>query len=238
MEPVMKTVATIAASLILASSAPTHAADPLKCDFSGIPGPLITVKLESRDLTGGVLLIPAPYLMSRAREGEIRETLLLSVWRETMLPYTRADLNSEDQRQKYKIGKGEDLTILISPLTDLETIVQRTIRSNYDLDTSNSKSKATASKTTRSDGLIAQSNRPIPRFDELLFSRDETAVKDVFQCSQLGDVPTPGCTHIFEVGAYDVKISYRRELLDNWRTYKQRVAQLLECFTTEKPKDK
>jgi hypothetical protein len=234
----MKAIVLVTASVIFLTSALTYAADPLKCDFSGIPGARITVKLESRDLTGGVLSLPAPYLMSRARDGEVRETLLLSVWRETMLPYTRADLNSDDQRQKYKIGKGEDLTILISPLTDLETIVQRTIRSNYELDTSNSQSKAAASKTTRSDGLVAQSNRPIPRFDELLFSRDETAVKDVFQCSQLGDVPTPGCTHIFEVGAYDVKISYRRELLDNWRTYKQSVAQLLECFTTDKPRDK
>jgi hypothetical protein len=231
----MKTIVPFAVSLVLLASALARAADPLKCDFSGIPGPRITVKLESRDLTGAVLSIPAPYLMSRARDGEVRETLLLSVWRETMLPYTREDLNSDDQRRKYKIGKGEDLTILISPLTDLETIAQRHIATAQGLKLNGPAMQLRGRLLENT--LIAQESKPKPRQDDIFFSMAGDKVRDVISCDQLGDVPTPGCSHVFEVGAYDVKTSYRRELLDNWKSYKAKVSKLLDCLSVIHPQD-
>jgi hypothetical protein len=244
------------ASLILAiiflcaNSAQAETSDPLKCDFSGIGSPMITVKIENADLTGAELKIPRDYLMSRAIDGATRDALLLQVWKESFLPYAVRDARSADQAKKLAEGRADNMTILISALKDLDSIATLHLQFGYPA-AGDANEKALQPVSGRlvtlengfsgyrdQNGLLEQEGLPIQRLPELLVGYEKQEITDIFQCDLIGDVPFPFCTHIFESGAYNVQISYRRNDLPKWREFKEKAEQLLACLTTKQPKER
>jgi hypothetical protein len=231
------------------NSALAEKGDPLKCDFSGNDSQMITVKLENVDLTGAELRVPRAYLTLPATDGGTREALGLRVWRDSFLPYTTADSISEDQGKKLSEGRADGMSILLSSLKDLDSIAKLHIWSSYPRagDVNENRRQPVSgplvalkngiSGYLTKDGLLQQEKLATPRFNELLLAVENSEITDVFQCSQIGDVPSPGCSQIFEYGAYDVEISYYRDDLPRWRELKQKTVQLLDCLTTKVPEN-
>lgn len=231
-------------------SANAETLDRLKCDFSGIDSPMITVKIENDDLTGAELEVPRDYFMLRSADGEVREAMGMRVWKDSFLPYTKQDALSDDQSKKRSEGRAEDVLILISSLKDLDTIAQLGMRFDYpEAGNINEKRsqpvsgplitlKNGMSGYRTGDDLLQQEKLAMPRFHELLLGENNGEIADVFHCDQIGDVPSPGCQQIFEYGAYDVKISYRRNDLPRWRELRRKTEQLLACLTIKKPTNK
>ncbi len=231
-------------------SASAETLDPLKCDFSGINSPLITVKIENDDLTGAELKVPSDYLMSRARDGEVRDALFLRVWKDSFLPYKTSEPLSDEQVKKRYEKRADAVNILISSLKDLDTIAQLSLRFDYpeagNINEKRSQPVSGPLVTLKNgmsgylteDGLLQQSKMAIPRFTELLLGEKNGEITDVFHCKQIGDAPSAGCTQFFEFGAYDVDISYRRNDLPQWRELRAKTEQLLRCLTTKNPTDK
>jgi|LGOV01.1.fsa_nt_gb hypothetical protein len=54
-------------------------------------------------------------------------------------------------------------------------------------------------------------------------------ISDVFRCSQVGQVPFPGCSHFFEYEDISVKVTYRRTELFGWRGIRTNLEQFLTC---------
>jgi len=80
-----------------------------------------------------------------------------------------------------------------------------------------------------------KSNENNFRKPDIFVHSHKNEVKDIISCSKVGYFPFPNCGHIFEVGAYDVKITYARTELPRWKKLRDGVANLLRCFTIKKP---
>ena len=232
------------------STAWAASGDPLKCDFSVIEGPMVTEKIENSDLTDAELKIPRDYLMSRAIDGATRDALLLQVWKDSFLPYTMSDAHSADQGKKFKEGRADNLLVLISALKSLDEIAKLKLQLQYPLegDVNENRKQPVSGPLIRlnngitgyrdDNGLIEQEKLPTPRAVEPIFGVKNGEITDVFQCSQIGDAPFATCNQIFEVGVYDVKISYYRNDLPKWQELKQKTEKLLACLTTKQPKER
>jgi hypothetical protein len=241
---------SLAIIFLCANSAQAENNDPLKCDFSGVNSPMITVKIENSDLTGAELKMPRDYLMSMAIDGATRDALLLQVWKDSFLPYTMRDAMSEDQSKKFSEGRADNLLILISSLKDLDSIAKLNLQFGYPAagDVNENRRQPVSGPLLglknglfgyrNQDGLLLQEKLPFPRSYELLIGAENEQITDIFQCDQIGNGPFPGCNQIFEYGAYDIQISYRRNDLPKWREFKEKTEKLLACLTAKQPKQR
>lgn len=86
---------------------------------------------------------------------------------------------------------------------------------------------------TSNFGLDKLSYKPRLRGKESYVVRlPDGQISDVFRCSQVGQVPFPGCSHFFEYEDISVQVGYRRTELSNWRGTRAKLEQFLECATS------
>ena len=226
------------ALLLMASATRAAETGPLHCNFSAAVAPMVNVKIDNGDISGAELRLPRNYIMSGGFRGdEVRETLLLRVWRDSFLPYTRKDANSKEQRLRFSSGLKDDLVILIGSFKYFDEIARMELSAgNYDLPWNSS--DADMKGVPLANGLNGQKIGPRPHWNDIFLARDREKITDIISCKQFGDVPSPGCSHIFESGPYDLQIDYRRSDLDNWKMLRTKAATLVQCFTTKMPTQK
>ena len=196
------------------------------------------MKIENGDIAGAELNVPRDYIMSGGfRSGTTRETLLLRVWKDSFLPYTRVDARSKEQRLRFASGIKDDLVILVGSFKHFDTIARMDLSGgNYPLPFNSP--DADLKGVLLPNGLYGQKIKPIPHFSDVYLSRDGERITDIISCDQNGDVPLPGCGHIFEAGPYDLQISYRLNELSHWKMLRDQTAALIGCFTTKMPTQK
>lgn len=211
---------------------------PLQCDFSTIDSPMVNVRIENGDIRRAELRLPNNYIMSGGFRGEeVRETLLMRVWKDSFLPYTWADAKSKEQKLRFSSGLKDDLVILIGSFKYFDQIARMEVSAgNYDLPWNSP--DADMNGVLLANGLYGQKIKPKPHLYDVFFARNGEKITDIISCSQIGDVPSPGCTHIFESGPFDLQIDYRRDQLDNWKMLRTKTAALVQCFTTKMPTQK
>jgi hypothetical protein len=196
-------------------------------------GDAVVVRLENEDVTGAVLEVPRGYVASPDfREGQVRDALILSIWKQSFAPYTQADIRREEQRQKVREGQSDRMTILIHSALPLDIVAKRSVMVGYGLPADGPIPDMEG--VPLGNGLFAQ--RPSTRIGDVFFAKDDGRMTDIIWCSRPSEVPSPGCTHLFEAGPYDVKASYYRYELPKWQTYKGQIESLLMCLTIHLPK--
>jgi hypothetical protein len=220
--------------LSLLAEEATYAAVRRTCDPFHIDGPTVTVRLQSTFITGAELKIPRDYVDSPGfKDGGVREALLLSVWRETFLPYKRQDEISREQRKRYRAGYRDRMVILVANGNPLNLVAKYAVTSEYGIPVASPDGDLEG--ILLPNGLYGQRMKATPGWSDVYLGRDGDHVTDVIRCRQRGDVPRPSCMHVFEAGPFDLTIRYPLEALDSWKSYRDRAAAMVLCFTTRMP---
>lgn len=215
-----------------------NASSPPKCDFSNEKSPLVITRITNLDIQGAELAFPQDYLFSQHfRNNSERGALLLRADTKDFSSYPRAKGYLPNGRSKISAGVRDYMQILITSYIPLPQILNNTLANKY-------------KEFRYTDGPVPPISSESVRFglssahgytsegylkDDVFFVGNDTDITDVILCSTERQVPLPSCSHIFEVDAYDVKISYSREELPRWKELRRGVAKLLRCFTTKEP---
>ncbi|WP_417691049.1 hypothetical protein [Roseibium sp.] len=210
----------------------------LSCDFSRETSPLVTAQITNLDIEGAELKFPRDYIFSQPFEsGTERDALLLRADVKDFSSYPKAKSYFPDGRSKISAGIRDSMRILITSHLPMSAVLNNIIASKHKIfDYIQSGQIKVESKDTIHNLLVTSGYTADGWMkDDVFFQLDGDVVTDVIACSVEGQVPNPGCWHIFEAGAYDVKISYNRSELPRWRELRDGAAELLQCFTIKEP---
>jgi len=216
--------------LFLSHATSTHA----NCDFIDRSSPEVTAKLQNDFIAEGELRLPHAYVKSFAFvDGATRDALMLSVWRETLQPFTRADETSDEQRARFRGGHRDQLIIVVGGGNSQELVARYAVKSEYGIPIDSSGGDLQGIPLP--NGLYGQRMDAPMGFSNVYLAREGHRISDIIRCKQAADVPYPNCSHRMEVGSFHVQTTYPLSELDHWKTYKNRVSSLVSCFIIHMP---
>ena len=203
------------------------------CDFTGLDSPILDIGISNRDMTGARLRIPLAYIVSRpVYDGIERDGIFLTFDGYSLAPWPTKKTSKPPLRGR----PPNKILLVISHLKPIEVIAKLSLyRPNYENPFGSD--EVDLEGVSLDNGLFGQRIRAKPRFSDVFLGRQGDAITDVIRCDQPGDVPYPGCTHLFEVGAYDLTISYARTELDRWRTLRGNISSFIRCLTIVTPQE-
>lgn len=211
---------------------------PLACDFSAEESRMVTLKITNGDIEGAVMRLPRDYITGVGySENSVNDSALLRAYNTNFRPYPNRELHLKDGRSKTSVGINDKVNILISSNWRPEILAKRTISSQY-------KYLRFNDPNTDIEGKLAEHGLYKPNHEiksiygmEVSLGKRKGIITDVISCSQdLEIFASPQCSHLFEAGAYDVKISYAKTQLSRWKELRQNTDKLLQCFTVQEPK--
>lgn len=226
-------VSSFAAFILTATSVVAANSDSRKsaCGFSKFESKLVIAEITNQDIKNGILEFPKSYLFSVPfRSGEVRRGLLLRANVYDFAPYTERDQYFDDGTSKVSVGVRDSIIILISSMVPLEEMLGRFLVSSYE---GVPHKQFDIDSESANFGLLKPSKiyEEKPRMSNILYNVVNGKLLDVIRCNKIGDVPYPGCAHIFEVNNFDVEISYGLEELRKWRDLRANTEKLIDCFT-------
>lgn len=200
---------------------------------------MVTVGITNLDLEGAVLELPRDYVLSRSfQNGQVREALLLRADVYDFSSYPKAKGYLEDGRSKITAGVRDWVQVLISAHRPMWEMAAFSLVGKYEGFTHTNATKRVINLKPTAYGLMeahGYTEKGFSSNSDIFFQKDDHAFTDIIQCDKSGEVPYPNCVHIFEAGAYDVKISYGRKELSRWQDIRNGVTKLLQCFTIKEP---
>lgn len=206
---------------------PEFAKNPLECDFTGLSDPEITQIMPDMNSRKQKFTIPQRYLLSIGRkDGEIVESVLMNVWRDSFQPLPIRDLDIHRDAGVKTIGKG--MNIIVQPTFEgaLERHLKNLILISEIRGTELSDLRDSLDENGPiSDGFVSTSIR-----SDIFLSRNNNNVADLLVCNHVASVPYPGCQHHFSHNGFNVNIGYPRSEMDRWLYHRQRTVLFLDCL--------
>ena len=211
---------------------------PLSCDFSREKSSLVNTEITNLDIEGAVLEFPQDYVFSLPfKSGELRDALLLRADVNNFSSYPKRKQYLEDGTYKQQVGIYDWMTILVGSKLPMRVMWKRILISSYNDVSHKNYNDTEIPYVPASFGLLKpdKSNENNFRQPDIFVHQHKSEVKDIITCSKVESFPFPNCSHIFEVGAYDLKITYARTELPRWKELRDGVSKLLQCFTVNEP---
>lgn len=228
-------IARMCSALVLACVAGSQASAlaPLDCAAVHNEGPELTWFLDNADIGGAELRLPRAYMQSpRMKSGQTSQTLFISVWKDSFLPYTYEDETSQEQLAAVVRGDLASIDILVGSYKPLDALLVTRTEDSY---STRGRSKVSVEGVAFANGLQGQPVAAKGIEQEIFHYRSPAGVTDLIRCDKIGVGKFPMCNHILEAGAYDINLTYYRKDLDRWREYRDRASELISCFTVRAP---
>jgi len=136
------------------------------------------------------------------------------------------------EQKQFKLG------ILVSDFIELEEIVEYLTRSQANLA---SDDKVSFPVVTTEYGLERSDHPRVAgswRDTEVFFFRPKTRanedgnISDLITCKSPGSVPFPSCSQKISTPLADIKVTYRREYLKDWRIISDKTRKFWSCVTS------
>ncbi len=178
------------------------------------------------------LSIPRNYLPIRAkRDGEIRSSIAIWLWRDSLLPYTLADsrLPGEKAGRRDPEGTTGDVSASLYPgRIPMGVRLENTFHVFFGMF-----DKRLVLDPVGIDvdfGLRGQAAHS--RDKELFFRRsgDDSEITDIFLCNKPEQGRKPHCNHTFHAETGDIRMTYPRKYLETWPARRADLAKLVDCF--------
>lgn len=212
---------------------------PSACDFSNETSRFVTARISNLDIAGAELQFPVDYVFSLPfTNGAERDGLLLRADAKDFSSYPETKQFLPNGGSKLNAGIRDYVQILITANVPMLNMLKNTLSNKYKVFGHTYSGTAPMNSKGVRDGLLAPTGYVADGFlkDDIFYQIDQFSITDVIVCSNASRVPNPSCRHTFEVGAYDVKITYGRAELSRWRALREGTAKLLQCFTTKDPR--
>ena len=171
-----------------------------------------------------ILNIPEPYIPPRNRTRYRNAQLDGAALLYAKLP-DFGEYPSDDMGNPQAVGADAQVRILISTFVELEDVLDASIKVW-------GRSEKPASEVPKNDFDFDLTKIEYDIFGgqghETFYHADGQDVSDVFTCSV--GYKYNSCSHNFDAGNVEVKLSYRKSNLSDWQTIRRTAQSLVDCF--------
>lgn len=127
-----------------------------------------------------------------------------------------------------KTGRHDYMSFVIHDLVEFNQLTENSLSSST---VGKAKSRSDFAEWPAEFSLTAlKPKTEIEQGRDAFIDKDSSgSVRTVLSCSPEGDVKNPGCSHDFRVHGIDVRLTYRRGFLPQWKRFEDDVDTFLNC---------